>query len=143
MTESQTPPDQIDEWAIALAQQLVAMTLEPDAAVLARQLDVAIESPAIAYQVICCLARSIGLILRPNGHAGGPVGDVDGAPTHWHQAAQLVGFAAQGDAEMVRALALAAVLSPTPELLDAYWLLRDMLDLLASEPIDPRLENTP
>jgi hypothetical protein len=140
MTDPQTPPDEIDDWAVVLAYQLAALKIEGDETVLTLQLAVAIESPEVAYQVICCLARAIAVILRPAGHAGGPIGDVAGAPAHWHQAAQLIGFAAQEDAGMVRALALAVVASPVPELEDAYWLMRDMLEVLASEPIDPHLE---
>src|SRR5690606_2709027 len=102
-------PAEISDWAEHLGTALAEARLAPAPVhEQAAMLHAATIEPAIAYQVLITLSRTVALVLRPTGHAGGPIGLVEGAPAAdplLLRAAQLVGFAAQGDAGMVDALA--------------------------------------
>jgi len=127
--------DEVSDWAEHLAteaaQRAIAGNLDPTPTLIAGN---AFEDQ-LAYEVVLALARTIALVLRPTGHAGGPIGDVDGRPSHEALAAQLLGAAARDDADLVAALARAAL---GPDLTDrqhARRTLAAMLDLLRTQPI--------
>lgn len=153
------PNDEISDWAIAAAQELCFTAVEHGQ--LTRSFrHLAHQTPSIdeAYQILVCLAREVGLALRPNGHPGGPIGNgplvMDRLPSSsvWTttlaardigRAATMIGFAAQGDSEMVRSLAL-AVCAGAAAFQDgrtgidrARATARCILLVLVLEPIDP------
>ncbi len=132
-------PSEITDWAeligthLAEARLAVAPVHNQAALVFAATADV-----ALAYQVLVTLSRTVALVLRPTGHEGGPIGsyaagNIDPAFRH---AAQLVGFAAQGDADMVDAIAR-AVLAARDPLHEARTTLWAILEVLATEPMTP------
>ena len=108
-------PSEISDWAehvgTALAEARLATSpvVEQAGMIYAATADV-----ALAYQVLVTLSRTVALVLRPTGHAGGPIGAyaAAGIDPAFRHAAQLVGFAAQGDAGMVDAIARAVLAAP-------------------------------
>lgn len=139
------PADQVSDTAIDLSHGLVAMALA--GTIDADSLVTVTSNPAAAYQTLCALARTVGVVLRPSGHDAGPIG-AQGLmlrrtrldPRAIAAAARLIGAGARGDAPMVRALALAVVGARTPT--PALDTLRAMLDICAAEPRDPQPEGT-
>lgn len=158
------PADEISDWAIAASQALCALAVNA-------RLDIAFwnletQTPTVdeAYQVLCGIARTTGLTLRPEGWQGGPIGrrpsTVNSLPARnanvaalafrdFQAATQLIGAAARGDADMVRAWALAAIADeqvagdPREPILRARGIARCMLLVLRVEPIAKDPEGTP
>jgi hypothetical protein len=142
---------EISDWAEHVAQELAAARIRAD--VVAPLLYAATADEQLAWEVLITLSRTVALVLRPEGHAGGPIGtpvaDVPvsspAADPAWRRAAQLVGFAAQGDHEMVDALARSALAGTYP-LDEARATLWSILEVLASEPVhhpDPHPQEGP
>lgn len=141
------PADDIPLLAIVSAQSLLELRLRSQP--LTGALVAVTGSRLAAYQLTCCLAREIGLILRPRGHDGAPIGIPAGMPSgpipdanranrpdllrDQVAAARLVGSAAAGDAAMVRALAL-AVCSGRAPIDQARNVARAMLEIFALTP---------
>lgn len=132
-------PSEISDWAEEVGRALAdqRLRLEPmhEQAAIVRA---ATHDVATAYQVLITCARTVALVLRPTGHEGGPIGQFheanrDRAFVH---AAQLVGFAAQGDPDMVDAIARAVLAAPDP-LAEARTTLWAILEVLATEPVTP------
>lgn len=137
------PDDEIDDWSIAAAQALADRRLQ------ARAVGAKMVGPVVghmrdrreAYQLLCTLARTVGTVLRPLGHPGGPIGAAGfdqarlsmSALHELVSATQLVGCGASGDATMVRAIALVV----TEDRARAHRVALAMLEILARE---PRLE---
>lgn len=134
------PRAEISDWAEHVAQSLADARIQGgDVAPL---LYAATPDAQLAWEVLVTLSRTVALVLRPDGHAGGIIGPV-GNPSRI-RAAQLVGFAAQADAEMVDAIARTALAAPDP-LFEARETLWSILEVLALEPVlhpDPQ-EGTP
>lgn len=147
-----TPIDEVSDWAIANALELIDARLEGRP--LVGQMFVAKSKQAL-WEVLITVARSSAKILRPNGTAGIPtpigheradVADViartsarshPGDPERLTQTAgQLIGSAAAEDLDMCRALA-ASVLSAPDGILRARLVVRAMLEILALEPVHP------
>lgn len=148
-----TPRDEISDWSIHLAHELVRARLEtsPD---LARML-LAIGTQQNAWEVLITVAKSAASILRPDGNlVPGPIGDRNTAVygilarlTLWESldaiesvvtaAGRLLGCAAADDFVMCRALAAVVVSHPDP-LGQTRLVLRAMLEILAIEPQRPR-----
>lgn len=135
--------DEISDWAEHVAQSLADARIQGgDVAPL---LYAATPDEQLAWEVLVTLSRTVALVLRPDGHAGGIIGTLGrfAGPARI-RAAQLVGFAAQGDAEMVDAIARTALAAPDP-LFEARETLWSILEVLALEPVlrpDPP-EGTP
>jgi hypothetical protein len=133
--------DWAEEVAHALAEATVAAERQRIPSVGA-MLYAATADEQIAYEVLVTLSRTVALVLRPTGHAGGPIGTpVAGVPISspaadpaWRRGAQLIGFAAQGDHDMVDALARSALAGAYP-LDEARATLWSILEVLASEPV--------
>lgn len=136
-------PSEISEWAEHVGTSLAEARLAPAPVVeQAGMIYAATADVALAYQVLVTLSRTVALVLRPTGHAGGPIGayaaaNIDPAFRH---AAQLVGFAAQGDAGMVDAIARAVLAAPHDPLAEARTTLWAILEVLATEPVTPATE---
>ena len=119
---------EISPWAEHIAEELASARL--------RALDVApmlyagTADDQLAYEVLVTLSRTVALVLRPEGHAGGVIGPLSNPARI--RAAQLVGLAAQGDHDMVDAIARAALAAPDP-LFEARETLWAILEVLASE----------
>lgn len=148
-----TPRDEISDWSITTAHELVRARLEssPD---LSRMLLVIADQQA-AWEVLITVAKSVASILRPDGAlVPGPIGDRNVAvygilarQTLWGSleeienvvatAGRLLGCAAADDYGMCRALAAVTVSHPDP-LGQARLVLRAMLEILAIEPQKPR-----
>jgi hypothetical protein len=133
-------PSEISDWAEHLGTALAGARI--DGSPMHEQagiLQAATIEPAIAYQVLITLSRTVALVLRPTGHAGGPIGmrPALAFDPAFVRAAQLVGFAAQGDAGMVDALARAVLAAPGDALLEARTTLWAILEVLATEPVTP------
>lgn len=142
MTADPTPeiPDAITEWAEVLAERLAADLVDgAPTYVLAAQVRAATADRVSAYQALVTLSRTVALVLRPTGHAGGPIGSTRAAGL---RAAQLVGFAAQGDVGMVDAIARAILAAPDP-LGEAQHALWAILEVLATEPVTPEPKDQP
>lgn len=131
------PPDFVDDWAIAAAQTISAGALD------GRQMVGAVagqmRSREECYQLLCTLSRTVGVLLRPTGHPGGPIGTErlrHGTPRTADEyrvgvlAAQLIGFAASIDVAMVRAFALTA----SNDRRHAQRVAVAMLQILTTEP---------
>lgn len=139
------PAPEVSEWAEHIALELASARVDDDVTVINDEvrgiLYAATADAQLAYEVLVALSRVVGIALRPAGHAGGPIGTLpagaEGDPLHL-RAAQLVGYAAQGDAAMVDAIARTVIplVDVTPDqLLEARSTLWSILEVLASEPI--------
>lgn len=132
---------EISDWAEHVAQEAASARIRDDD--VAPLLYAATADEQLAYEVLVTLARTVALVLRPAGHAGGVIGPL-GNPARI-RAAQLVGFAAQGDVDMVDAIARTALAAPDP-LFEARETLWSILEVLALEPVlhpDPQEGQTP
>lgn len=145
MTIDPGPPAEISDWAEIVASELADARLAGSPPRVNALLHAATRDPAIAYQVLITLSRTVALVLRPTGHPGGPIGLIPEAPPDplLQRAAQLVGFAAQGDADMVDALARATLAAPHAPLREARTTLWTILEVLASEPMTPQPKDRP
>lgn len=150
------PADEISDWAIAASQALCELAVSERLDVAFAHLEAQTPTVDEAYQIICGIARTSALTLRPQGWSGGPIGrrpsTVDQLPASsvqirrlafadFQAATQLIGAAARSDADMVRAWALAALVddanSPDPRdpILRARGIGRCMLLVLRVEPV--------
>ena len=125
------PRAEISGWAEHLGEELASARIRDDD--VAPMLYAATADAQLAYEVLVVLPRVVALVLRPAGHAGGPIGPLEPGPAR-RRAAQLVGFAAQGDAGMVDAIARSALAAPDP-LFEARETLWATLEVLAIEPV--------
>lgn len=121
---------EISDWAEHVAAELARGRLADDD--VAGILHAATADEQLAYEVIVTLSRTVALVLRPDGHAGGVIGPL-GNPARI-RAAQLVGLAAQGDVDLVDAIARTALAAPDP-LFEARETLWSILEVLALEPV--------
>lgn len=144
-----TPVDEISDWAIASGHELVRSRLEGRALYPALH---AARSPQAVWEILVTVARTVAHTLRPEGHAGGPIGGspavlavvtrtAPGRPRdeimrHTMTASQLIGCAASEDFAMCRALAAATLTEPGGTH-RAHLVLRAMLEILIVEPVDP------
>lgn len=158
-----TPRDEISDWTIATAHELVRLRLE---GVVGYKLLNAPANPQAMWEVLITVARSIASILRPDGVGlPGPIGDrhiaVHGSIARCasfrslteiesivQSAAQLIGCAADEDFQMCRALAAAVISTPGvpdagPGVARGRLVARAMLEILIHEPVDPAPEETP
>lgn len=132
---------EISDWAEHIAAELARGRIADDD--VAGILYAATADEQLAYEVLVTLSRTVALVLRPDGHDGGTIGPL-GNPARI-RAAQLVGLAAQGDADLVDAIARTALAAPDP-LFEARETLWSILEVLATEPVlrpDPQEGPTP
>ena len=147
-----TPRDEIGDWAIACGLELVQARLNGRA--LYPRLHAA-RNPQAVWELLVTVSRSVASILRPQGTQElGPIGAGSGPVAAavdrasgsrpaadvlaiTSTAAQLIGCAARDDFPMVRALAAAVVAGDDERMARAHLVLRAMLEILATEPIDP------
>lgn len=149
-----TPRDEVGDWAIATGHELVSSRLEGRSL---WPLINAARNPQAVWELLVTVSRSVAAILRPLGQVGrpGPIAGDQGvvferlarsaparpAPeraTLCLTAAQLIGCAVLDDFAMVRALAAAVVSLDDERMGRAHLVLRAMLEILATEPVDPQ-----
>lgn len=138
------PPDEMDVWYVATAQELMDARLSGTSGDVTRRLVDGIRDDASAYMLLLALAAPIAGVLRPDDYTGGPIGErvahiaaglpltIDGA-RHGTTAAQIIGAAARNDPPTAKALALAVARSADPAL-HGRAVARAMLHILALEP---------
>lgn len=147
-----TPRDEIGDWAIAAGLELVQARLDDRSLY---PLLHAARQPQAVWELLVTVSRSVASILRPQGTEElGPIGAGSGRVhavidrsgvshpaadilSFANTAAQLIGCAARDDFPMVRALAAAVVATDDERMARAHLVLRAMLEILATEPIDP------
>lgn len=124
---------EISEWAEYVAEELARARIAGDD--VDGALHAATADEQLAYEVLVTLARTVALVLRPDGHPGGPIGARDGQPWPARRAALLVGSAAEGDIANVDALARDALGRWPDPIREARATLSATLDVLAIEPV--------
>lgn len=134
-------PTAFDEFAIVQAQELASARLDD------RDVEALIQAFATdeqaAFNLLVTTSRTVGVVLRPDGWDGGPIGlqlfnTGPHTPPKFRRSVltccQLIGAAARGDGGDVEAIALAVFQDPDGLAL-ARGIIGGILQVLAAEPV--------